>query len=240
MKLKNYNLNSQEELRLKHGILAALSIPFIDSLEDFIWEAIFYYVKELEIVDPLFQIRSKSLFDIVDVKKQIGWSAKAVQYPIKEEMEFELVIQRADIFKKRNILGFPKLTMNSKPNEIGAVLLKHWQDKVKADTVKQEVTDKRICILIKGRDNTRFAYFEEELAIYDSGELKWKWTDKTKTGLQGIRKKDNFCVYRWYPNQKQFFERFKLPRGSLIFSIYPKRIPLIDLIEVLNNKLEGK
>lgn len=94
--------------------------------------------------------------------------------------------------------------------------------------------------MIKSSGNKQFAYHEEDLAIYNSSELKWKWTDKTKTGLQGIRKKDNFCVYRWYPNQKQFFERFKFPKGSFIFSLEPKRIPLNVLIEVLNNKLQGK
>lgn len=109
MNLKNYKLSKVEELRLKRGILAALSIPFIDSLEDFIWEGIFCYTKNIEIVDPLFQIRSKSLFDIVDEKNKIGWSAKAVQWTMKEGSEFELVIQRADVFKKRKLLDFQNL-----------------------------------------------------------------------------------------------------------------------------------
>ncbi|MEK6615022.1 MAG: hypothetical protein AABZ32_02755 [Bacteroidota bacterium] len=240
MNLKNYKLSKAEELRLKRGILAALSIPFIDSLEDFIWEGIFCYTKNLKIVDPLFGLRKKYLFDIVDEKNKIGWSAKAVQWTIKEGSEFELVIQRADVFKKRNALGFPKLKRSSNPDEIGAALLKHWQDKVNEDACKQKVKDKRVCILIKSSGNKKFAYFEEDLAIYNPKDLKWKWTDKTKTGLQGIRKKDSFCVYRWYPNQKQFFERFKFPKGSFIFSLEPRRIPLNVLIEVLNNKLQGK
>jgi len=240
MKLKNYKLNKEEELRLKRGILAAMSIQFIDSLEDFIWEVIFCHTKKLEIVDPIFETQSKSLFDIVDLDNKIGWSAKAVQWTIKEGGEFELVIQRADVFKKRKALGFPKLKRTSNPDEIGKALLKHWQDKVNEDAGKQNVKNKRVCILIKTSDNKQFAYFEEDLAIYNPKDLKWKWTDKTKTGLQGIRRKDNFCVYRWYPNQKQFFERFKFPKGSLIFSLEPKRIPLGELIEVLNKKLQGK
>ena len=240
MKLKNYKLNKDEEFRLKRSILAALSIPFIDSLEDYIWEGIFCHTKNLEIIDPLFQLRSKSLFDIVDVNNKIGWSAKAIQWAMKEGSEFELVIQRADVFKKKKGLGFPNLTMKSKPNEIGAALLKHWQDKVNEDAIKQGVSDKRVCILIKGKGNSQFAYFEEDLALYKRSELTWKWTDKTKTGLQAIRTSDKFCVYRWYPNQKQFFERFKFPKGSFIFSLEPKRIPLHDLIDLLNNKLQGK
>jgi len=116
-------------------------------------------------------------------------------------------------------------------------LLKHWQDKVEEDALIQKVNDKRVCILIKSVDNRRFAYFEEELAIYKSKELIWKWTDATKTGLQGIRKSDNFCVYRWYPNQKQFFERFKFDTGNFIFEIEPKRIGLNEIIDLLNQKI---
>lgn len=237
MSLKNYKLTEVQKQRLKNGVRAALAIPLIDSLEDFIWEGIFCYTKQVEFVDPLLGIRSKRLFDVVEKRKKIGWSAKALQWNMKEGGEFELVIQRADVFKKRVALGFPSLTKSSSPDLIGQALLKHWQDKVEEDALIQKVNDKRVCILIKSVDNRRFAYFEEELAIYKSKELIWKWTDATKTGLQGIRKSDNFCVYRWYPNQKQFFERFKFDTGNFIFEIEPKRIGLNEIIDLLNQKI---
>jgi hypothetical protein len=148
-----------------------------------------------------------------------------------------LVIQRADVFKKRVALGFPSLTKSSPPDLIGQALLKHWQEKVEEDALIQKVNDKRVCILIKSVDNKKFAYFEEELAIYKPKDLTWKWTDATKTGLQGIRKSDNFCVYRWYPNQKQFFERFKFEKGNFIFEIEPTRIGLNEIINLLNQKI---
>ena len=237
MSLKNYKLTEVQKQRLKNGVRAALAIPLIDSLEDFIWEGIFCYTKEVEFVDPLVGIRSKRLFDVVDNTKKIGWSAKALQWNMKEGSEFELVIQRADVFKKRVALGFPSLKMSSSADHIGAALLKHWQDKVSEDATIQRVSDKRVCILIKNVANTKFAYFEEELKIYKPNELSWKWTDSTKTGLQGIRKRDNFCIYRWYPNQKQFFERFNFEKGNFIFEIEPKRIGLNEIIDLLNQKI---
>ena len=167
MNLKNYSLTDTQEQRLINSVKAALAIPFIDSLEDFIWEGIFCYTKTLELADPLLGIRSKRLFDVVDANNKIGWSAKAVQWNFKEGGEFELVIQRADVFKKANILGFPNLSIHSDPNEIGQALLKHWQNKVDEDANYQNVTDKRVCILIKNANNKKFAYFEEELAAYD-------------------------------------------------------------------------
>ena len=79
MNLKNYSLTEIQEQRLLNSIRAALAIPFIDSLEDFIWEGIFSYTKGIEIQDTLLGIRSKRLFDVVDTTNKIGWSAKALQ-----------------------------------------------------------------------------------------------------------------------------------------------------------------
>ena len=66
MSLKSYKLTEVQKQRLKNGVRAALAIPLIDSLEDFIWEGIFCYSKQVEFVDPLLGIRSKRLFDVVD------------------------------------------------------------------------------------------------------------------------------------------------------------------------------
>ena len=128
------------------------------------------------------------------------------------------MIQRADIFKKSRALGFEPLNINSLPQLLGEALLKHWYDKVFSDSKVQNVQEKRIGILLKSPDRTHFTFFEDDIAIYDNCQLKWLWTDETRTGLQGIRISDGFCVFRWYPNQKQFFERFylnkKVSKGS--------------------------
>lgn len=102
---------------MANGIQAAYSIPLIDDITSFIWEAIFSYAKGIPIVDPLSNIRSKRLYDIVDLNNQIGWSAKALQLgkTLSTPLSFELVIQRADIFKKANALGFDNLTKQTEP-----------------------------------------------------------------------------------------------------------------------------
>lgn len=101
MNLKSYQLSESQLQRLKVGIKSSLSIPLIDSLEDFIWEAIFCYSKGIELVDPLFTLRKKLLFDVVDIPTKTGWSAKSLQWSIYKNCEFELVIQRADILKNK-------------------------------------------------------------------------------------------------------------------------------------------
>jgi len=80
--------------------------------------------------------------------------------------------------------------------------LMHWYEKVEQDAIKQGVIEKRICILLKSRKRTEYAYFEEDLATYDDKDLIWQWTDNTRTGLRGIRKVDGFVAFRWYANQK--------------------------------------
>lgn len=236
-----YQLTKSEADRLKQAITITLANPFIDDIEDFIWEAIFSYAKNLPVVDPLTSIRSKRLFDIVDQKTKIGWSAKAVQWPITQDAKFELVIQRADIFKKAKSLGFKKLDKNSPTNLLGRALLKHWyEEKVIKDAKHQGVKDKRVCILLKSRDRKKFIYFEEDIAEYKDSDIEWRWTDKSKTGLQGVRKVDGFCVFRWYPNQKQLFERFVVSKHSLIFKLEPRRLLASDVVSLLSQRLSKK
>ena len=237
----HYPLNDIEKDRLKKGISAVMALPFVDDLEDFIWEAVFAYTKDVTLVDPFTTIRSKRLFDVIDTEKRIGWSAKALQWAIPAiPCEFELVIQRADIFKKAEALGFPPLSKDSDPQQLGAALLQHWYvEKVEKDAQLQGVDDKRVCILVKARNRQKFAYVEEDVADYRADELTWRWTDESKTGLQGVRKSDGFIAFRWYPNQKQLFERFKLTDTAFVFELQPRRLQLTETIDYISEKLNN-
>ena len=75
-----------------------------------------------------------------------------------------------------------------------------------------------------------YVYFEEKLIEYKENDLKWAWTDGNKKGLQARRIKDNVLVFRWYPNQKQFFERFIFPEDAYEFCIEPQRLAIFCII----------
>lgn len=229
-----YNLTETQKERLIKGVKAAIAFPLIDCIEDFIWEGVFSYMKDIPIVDPLFNTRSKHLYDVVDTQKQIGWSAKTLLVSRFPCPDFELVIQRANIFKKREELGFPDLNIDSPTEELGAALLKHWRMKVESDATIQGVKEKRICILLKSRDARQYGYIEEPLTLYSPEELIWRWTDSTKTGLQGIRKTDGRVVYRWYRGQTQFFEHFYMNHNYFTFKIDPERKSLEESIDILS------
>jgi hypothetical protein len=230
-------LSETEKERLAKGITVAYSIPFIDDIEDFIWEAIFAHVRQIPLVDPLTETREKKLFDLVDKKRKIGWSAKALQTNVKPGGEFEFVIQRANIFKKAKSLGFPPLSVKSSPALLGKALMKHWFDeKIKRDMSTQGVDDPRVCILLKSTDRTRFTFVEEPLEIFSAEGLDWRWTDSNKTGLQGW--KGGQLMFRWYHGQTQFFQRFRVPDNAPVITLSPKRLAIGTVISALHTELQ--
>lgn len=235
-----YQLLEIEKHRLVDGIQAAYAIPFIHDITDFVWEAVFSYMKNIPVVDPLKNTRKKLLYDIVDPSRRVGWSAKAIQKPLSFPLSLELVIQRADIFKKATALNFDSLNVNTPPHVLGEALLRHWYLKVENDAATQDVVEKRLCILVKSVDRRRYAYFEEDIVIYDPKDLYWQWTDNSQTGLQGVRKVDERIVFRWYPNQKQFFERFDLfEEKTFAFTLEPVRLPPDEVVSLLLNSLNN-
>lgn len=235
-----YFLTNDELERMKDGLLVAMAIPFIDDIEDYIVEALWEYVKGINGVDPLYNLRSKKLYDVVDVNTQRGWSVKSIQKEFYDGCEFELVIQRAAIYKKATALGFEPLNSESDPNRIGEALLKHWKIKVEGDAETQCVKDKRIMILLKTDDQKHFAVYEENIKLYSSEELYWEWSNKSKNGLKGYRKSDGMCVYRWYPSQTQFFERFILPPKTQKIDVTPIRLKKDQVVGLLLPLLEEK
>ena len=228
-----YYLSTTELERITDGLKVAMSIPFIDDIEDFILEAIWEYAKDIDGVDPFYNIRSKKLYDVVDQSTHIGWSVKSLQWAFRPNCEFELVVQRADVYKKARELGFPPLNSDSDPNLIGAALLKHWNNKIESDAIAQGVQSKRIMVLLKTMDKKHFAVLEEDIHQYTTDEISWQWTNSQHNGLQGIRKSDGRCVYRWYPSQKQFFERFILPESSQLIHIKPKRLSKEEIVNII-------
>ncbi|MFM6345436.1 MAG: hypothetical protein ACKPFK_09860, partial [Dolichospermum sp.] len=100
-------LTENEIERLKQAIIATVASPVIGSIEDYAWEAIFHYVKDIPLTDPALG-RSKLLYDAVNFLTKTGWSLKSLQLSnLKISSTFFFVIQRADVISKADQLGFP-------------------------------------------------------------------------------------------------------------------------------------
>lgn len=223
-KPREFKLTQDEKQRLIKGI-KAFYILGEGEINGHHWEDLFSYVKAIPRVKNGMQ-----LYDIVDPTKRIGWSAKTKGVrgdKITPGDVIEVVIQRSDI------LSYSKeLSKDSPVEELGEALLKNWNlEKVAKNMSSQNVDDSRICILLKSKDRTQFAYYECELETYAYDEIEWKWADETKMRLVGTRKADGFVKYGWNPNQGHFYEELLLPKDLEIISIGVEVLNTEALIE---------
>lgn len=231
---------SEAELsRFKKALAACYAFPFIDGIEDYVVEAILEYAKGIDGVDPMSDTRTKKLYDVVDESNHIGWSVKSIQTTNIQNRNIELVIQRADIFKKAEELGFGSLSLDSPTEDLGAALIKHWGDKVKQDAIAQNVQNRRIFIMLKSpKPSLKVALFEAPLIVHSPNSLIWEWTDESRKGLQGKDNQTGRIVHRWYPGQKQLFESFTLPEEIEYFTIDSTRLRKEEAIDLVLEHLQ--
>src|SRR5690554_3041574 len=74
------SLSGAQQDRLLEALLACYAIPFIDDVEDFVFEAIFYYILGLDVLNQIDGCKTKLLFDVVDSQAARGWSAKTLMW----------------------------------------------------------------------------------------------------------------------------------------------------------------
>jgi hypothetical protein len=169
-------LTENEIKRLKQAIIATVASPVIGSIEDYAWEAIFHYVKDISLTDPALG-RSKLLYDAVNIVTQTGWSLKSLQLNnLKVGNTFFFVIQRADIISKADQLGFPGLTELSPPQELGAAIIQHWNEKLITNQSLQGVKNSYESILLKTIKGNEYIYCEYPLYPLDPTTFNWAWT----------------------------------------------------------------
>lgn len=227
---KSYSLTETEKRKLRCGLLAAFSVPLIDDVEDYVWEAIFHYVKGIRLADPIREGRTKQLFDAVSPDGR-GWSLKTLVWANQAiGSNFEFVIQRADIFKKAVELGFKRgLHAKSDTNDLGRALVMHWNAKFQRDSEAQEVTDPRVCILLKDLARRNFTYVEFGYPSLKPSDYTWSWSKQDGVGLKGF--KDGVTRFKWYHGQKQLFEVFQIPKQAYKFQVNWKKATLKNFVE---------
>lgn len=206
--------------RSQHAVGVAYSVPIIDDVEDYVWESIWSYVKDLPELDGL--TRKKLLFDVVDSQRKIGWSAKTLTLNngiLDPGREFEFVIQRANVINKREQLGFPNLSLEDDPQIIGDAVMEHWRQKIHADATIQGVENFRISILLKNKARCSFSVLDEKLDVPENSDIIWTWSNDNRLGVQGRSKKENMIKYKWYHGQTQLFERMRIPETARRFSV---------------------
>lgn len=226
-------LTSEEIERLRQAIIATIVSPVVGSIEDYSWEAIFHYVKNLPLTDPALG-RSKLLHDAVDLKNKTGWSLKTLQLSsLASGTPFLFVIQ-TDVVKKAVQLGFPGLKETSLPADIGAAIIKHWNEKITTSRLVQGVTTSYEGILLKTIKGIQYVYCEYPLNPLDPTTFSWAWTVDRNTGgtgagLQGSVAGKTELV--WYKNQKQLFKAQTIYPQAVRINIERNRLTLKGHLE---------
>lgn len=229
-------LTNDETKRLKQAILAAIASPLIGSIEDYSWEAIFHYVKNISLSDPALG-RSKLLYDAVDSKTASGWSLKSLQLnSLTTDNTFLFVIQRADIIKKAIQLGVPSLNLQSSPAQLGTAIIQHWNEKIRSSQTAQNVINSYEGILLKNREGNEYVYCEYPLNPLDPNVFSWAWAIDKKTGgvgagLQGSIAGKTQLV--WYKNQKQLFRSRTIPAAAIRLRIERTRLTIDRYVETI-------
>lgn len=215
-------LTDNEIDRLRQAIVATVASPVIGSIEDYAWEAIFHYVKDIPLSDPALG-RSKLLYDAVNVVTKTGWSLKSLQLNnLTIGNTFLFVIQRADIIKKAEQLGFPGLTERSSPQELGTAIIQHWNDKIIMSQSLQGVVNSYEGILLKTIRGNKYIYAQYLLNPLDPTTFSWAWTVDRKTGINGVGLQGSVAGKTelvWYKNQKQLFKARTIPLEAVCINI---------------------
>ncbi|MCC5636870.1 hypothetical protein LC593_13575 [Nostoc sp. CHAB 5844] len=239
-------LTDSEVERLRQAIIAAIASPIIGSIEDYTWEAMFHYVKNISLSDPALG-RSKLLYDAVDPLTKIGWSLKSLQLKGKSNLDIKTtyyyVIQRADVIKKAIELGFPDLDEISPPEKLGAALIQHWNQKVEKDSLKQKVEISYEGILLKNIQGTEYVYCEYSIECLDSSAFSWAWTVNQKTGKKGVGLQgsiDGKAQLIWYKNQKQLFRARTIPSEAVHVRVERTRLTLDRYVEIVVSALQSQ
>jgi hypothetical protein len=236
-------LTENEIERLRQAIVATIASPLIGSIEDYTWEAIFHYVKNIPLSDPALG-RSKLLYDAVDTASATGWSLKSLQLNNLTTINpFQFVIQRADIIKKASHLGFPGLAESSSPAELGAAIIQHWNEKIILSRSAQGVVNSYEGILLKTIRGFDYSYCEYPLIPLEPNDFTWAWTVGRTTGVSGVGlqgRSSEQLEFIWYKNQKQLFRARTIPPQAVRIRVERARLTLDHYVQTVLSALRDQ
>ncbi|MEY3402191.1 MAG: hypothetical protein RLZZ86_1806 [Cyanobacteriota bacterium] len=236
-------MTENEIERLKQAIIATVASPVIGSIEDYAWEAIFHYVKDIPLTDPALG-RSKLLYDAVNFLTKTGWSLKSLQLSnLKISSTFFFVIQRADVISKADQLGFPGLTELSPPEQLGAAIIQHWNEKLITNQSLQGVENSYESILLKTIKGNEYVYCEYPLYPLDPTTFNWAWTVNKKTGKSGAGLQGSAgdkIELVWYKNQKQLFKARIIPSEAVRINIERTRLNPENYVKTILAALQAQ
>ena len=159
----------------------------------------------------------KQLFDVL--RARTGWSLKTLLWPnVSIGSAFEVVIQRCDILKDRN------LTLDSPATALGVQILRRFNGSCEHSAEVQQVDDSRAGFLLRNAQERNFVFFQQRYRLYSQDEVEWRWANDERKSLMGYV--TGTLVLRWYRSGTQLFGVYAIPEGAHEFTIEPRRASL--------------
>lgn len=159
----------------------------------------------------------KLLFDVCC--GSLGWSLKTLLWGnIGPDTNFEVVIQRCDIFKDKT------LSIQSDVATLGHRILQHFNRFGEESLYKQGIDDARCGFLLRTKGERSFVFFQQRYRFYSSGEVTWRWANSDRRSLLGFL--DGKLVLRWYRSGTQLFGVYSIPSGAHAFRLNWQRADL--------------
>jgi len=168
----------------------------------------------------------KLLFDVL--RDQSGWSLKTHLASKKKGDTFEVVIQRCDILKDRNI------SLDNPVEVLGESILSHFNRFFNTSVDRQKVTDPRVAFLIRDRSQKNFTFFQKQYELYESDKITWRWANDNNRSIMGFV--HDKLVLRWYRSGTQLFGVYQIPIDAHVFQINWQRASLDETINFFTSQ----
>lgn len=169
----------------------------------------------------------KLLFDVI--KDTTGWSLKTLQ---TNGNKFEIVLKRCNVINK------DLAWQTSDAQIIGDAIIDNVNEFYSKSVLKQDVADKRLCILLASKDAKTYRIFQQKLAVYEKDDIEWRFSKQDKNGnekpeiksLMGYH--EDKLVYRWYRSGTQLFGVYDVPIDIQSFSLDVRDISFESLVGI--------
>jgi len=197
-------------------LLATRSDPRLEGSD---WEEIF-----ARCVGADWRPSNVGLDDVVH--GQMAWGAKTV----KNAKPFEVKHVRLICGRNSPDYSFKVANVHElEPNDLGTKVLQIWNGRLAE--VRKKFTTVRTVVLLKGKDLSTVAVYEEDAVMFLPEEYYWEWNEQNN--LEGYEKKSGIHRFSWQPHGSQFTVISEVPTQRLKLRI--KRPPLVDKGAVLKS-----
>lgn len=165
--------------------------------------------------------------------------SKANNQEVNVPTLFEIAVEPI----KEEEIAVPKVTLDSKEEDIGHALLNFWNNKVTRDMEAQKVKDGRLCILLKNHSRQQYMLVECPIPLFDPEKYQWQWSEGHR-GLHGTNIDTQDVELKWYHGQTQFFQKMRIPEDAPRVVIEPVRLQeahqfINDMLELLTKQAKS-